>query len=667
MAHTEKSGKQDHGEASGSPTGVAISGSPSGVSLSGSPTDVETFSDRRSWFLQAYTPRILELLDQNPSINAHPEPGVPDVRTWIWNAQLLFASGLDEAGNDILKRAELHPCEFAPMLLTQILIKATGRLEAEVEDKIRNYLQEMLPRAASERIHPAMYNDNFSNMATYVLLVAGSLLNLPDYVSLGRSRLHELCDQLRRCGSVMEYGSPTYSPVNMLVLAETVEAAPDEETRRLALRCEERLWVEMATHYHAETGRLAGPYSRAYYIDAIGHTHLCSVLFWAVFGDQAFINPRTDLMPPDGRQVLHYGLDVLMLPNMGWLLLTTYHLPDHLTGIALHKQYPFSTSFMTECIPSDGLAYQQEDEPLCFYGGHRSRTETFMTAEYAMGTAQHQYHEGAIADTFHITCRNRTPATCLADTNVLYSRFLFNERIPGGKNKYAHYGLSDASSFRDEGRKICLQHRQTALVLYKPKYLERQQVRCARFALLVPLHHRDELSVWLGDRPVPPEGAVSEVPVPVFLSVHHACFAFLPTALTDFGRVHAIRVERQHQHLQISFYLYEGPDRAFDIQELANAQCGFVCMTGTLSEYGSMEAFMAHAGQAVISDRLELSAKMWTRRVRVQTPETELYMVYNPLTETVITATANKKPVGTEIFRSDMLDPSMIPFLGDGE
>ena len=168
---------------------------------------------------------------------------------------------------------------------------------------------------------------------------------------------------------------------------------------------------------------MAGPYSRAYYVDTVGHTHLSAGLFWAVLGDSAFINPKNDWAPLRPGIVLHYSLDALMMPNMGWQLHTEYHLPEHLYQLALHKQYPFETEFMTECIPSDGLAYVEPDLPFCFYGGHRSPVYTWMTAEYAMGSAQNQYHEGAISESFHITCRNKDEAHGLPDTNVLYSRF----------------------------------------------------------------------------------------------------------------------------------------------------------------------------------------------------------------------------------------------------
>ena len=261
-------------------------------------TDDFGFSARRTAYYEACVPRILTRLAAHRPIRRQPLAGDPDVRSWAWNAQILFEAGEPAAANEILRRAELYPCEFMPMIQTQILAKYQDRLDADVAEKAETYVRDMRPRAASERIHPSMYNDNFGNMALYVLLVAGSRFGLPEYADLGRIRLEELCDQFRRCGTVMEYGSPTYSPINLYVLAEIANHAPDAEIREKALRCEERLWVEAVTHYHAESGRMAGPYSRAYYIDTVGHAHLANGLFWAVLGDTAFINPVNDLLPP---------------------------------------------------------------------------------------------------------------------------------------------------------------------------------------------------------------------------------------------------------------------------------------------------------------------------------------------------------------------------------
>ena len=288
-----------------------------------------------------------------------------------------------------------------------------------------------------------------------------------------------------------------------------------------------------------------------------------------------------------------------------------------------------------------------------------------MTSEYAMGSAQCQYHEGAISETFHITCRNRDEARCLPDTQVLYSRLVFNEKQPGRTNHYAYYGMSDVCNWREEGRKFCLQKRNTALVVYKPKYLERLHVSSLKTSLMIPVHFRDNIDLWLGDAPVHGFTAESESPEPVFVRIHKAWFAFLPLTVTNLGRRRAMRIERSHDHVQVAWYLYEGEDRAFEVETLANAQAGFVCIAGTEAEFGKMEAFMAHARATVIEDRMEESAKMWSRRIKVRTPDTELFFVYNPLTEAVITATADKRPVGMHVFRSDMVPAERIPFLAD--
>jgi len=283
------------------------------------------------------------------------------------------------------------------MNFTQLFKKYPHLIEPDVAKKLKEYILGILPYGADERIHIAMYNDNFAGMAIYTLLVAGEMFGLPKYFDIGLEKLKGVSDYFHRCGAIMEYCSCTYTPIDTLCYAEMANHLENEEAREIALKCEERMWVEIATHYHPESSRLAGPYSRSYTIDMVGHPHLFTGLAWYVFGDRVFANPILDLFNPPKKQMMHNGLENLTLPNIAWIINTDFHCPKYLENLAFNKNYPYETEYITECIPSNytnnlptGHIYE--------YPGIRGRNYTYMTEEFAMGTAFSQFHEGSISD-----------------------------------------------------------------------------------------------------------------------------------------------------------------------------------------------------------------------------------------------------------------------------
>jgi hypothetical protein len=221
---------------------------------------------------------------------------------------------------------------------------------------------------------------------------------------------------------------------------------------------------------------------------------------------------------------------------------------------------------------------------------------------------------------------------------------------------------NDPSAFHDEGRKFGIQHEGTSMVVYKPMHIERAAVKSAKLSVMIPCHFFEDFEIYAGDLSVSGFSFASAVPVPVFVRAYKSCFAFIPLTLTDFGREAAVKITKENEYLMISFYNYEGVERSFEIKELVNAQSGFVCIAKTLGEAGTFGAFMDYAKAAVIQDYLELSAKMYTRRVKYSNRDVELNFVHNPETESCIVYTANKKPKGMHIFKEDMINRE-IPFL----
>ncbi|MDX1359332.1 MAG: hypothetical protein R3232_10920, partial [Clostridia bacterium] len=517
---------------------------------------------RRKQYNRKYLEHMLEVITPDGK-----SPGLAapiGCREIAWHCFPLLEAGGPYAkrANSILRNMQFKSCHFMPMNFTQMLKRYSGLIEPDVEEKLKAYIIEHLPLAAADRIHISMYNDNFAGMAIYTLLVAGELFSMPEYFGKGLEKLCEVRNLFMRCGTLMEYGSNTYTPVDTLCYAEIANHIENEEAREIALKCEERMWVEIATHYHPETSRLAGPYSRSYCIDSIGHPHLFSGLAWYVFGDDVFANPMLDLFDPPDEQYMHGGLENLTLPNIAWIVNAEYHCPEYLFNHAFNKSYPYVAEYITECIPSN--VYREVPEDLLHeYPGVRGRNYTYMTEEFAMGTSEVQFNGGSMTDSFHITYRNRENAKRLFDTGVIYTKYIFNDRLPGQDNEYSIFGKVGYMGFRDEGRKYCIQDKGTAMVSYKPKQYEKENVSSAKLSIMIPVHFFDDFDIYAGDERVESLPFSSKNSCIIYMKVCNSYFAFIPMDVTDLGRKNFMRIERAAGHIMISFFNYEGETRSF--------------------------------------------------------------------------------------------------------
>ncbi len=616
--------------------------------------------ERRDLYNEKYIDFMLNVITpEGKSVGLENPIGFREV---LWHCFPLFEKGGEYAkrANSIIRNTEFKMCHFMPMNFTQLLKKYPHLIEPDVEKKLKDYILKILPHGTDERIHIAMYNDNFAGMAIYTLLVAGEMFGLQEYFDIGMEKLKEVRDYFHRCGAIMEYCSCTYTPIDTLCYAEMANHLENEEAREIALMCEERMWVEIATHYHPETSRLAGPYSRSYTIDMVGHPHLFAGLAWYVFGDRVFANPILDLFQPHEKQMMHNGLENLTLPNIAWLINIDYHCPEYLEQLAFNKKYPYETEYMTECIPSN----YADDLPVGHifeYPGIRGRNCTYMTEEFAMGTAFSQFHEGAISDSFTISYRNKDDATRLYDTGVIFSQYIFNDRLPGGDNEYAIFGKVNYTGFHDEGRKFGLQDKGVSLVTYKAKPYELELVSSAKVSIVIPVHFFDDVKLHnqSGDLiNMPYESDTTEA---IYVNIHKAYFAFIPLEVTDFGTDIKVKIERAGDYILISYYNYSGVARSFSEHELIHLQNGFVCIAE--SGCDSMDEFIAEASEYSLKDKLEKQESAWFRKVQFKNSKTELNLMFSPLSEGIFVSTINRRPTGMQVLRADGLDLNMVPFL----
>lgn len=630
--------------------------------------------ERRKLLIDLYLRQMGDVIDDD--LAWHGNEAEMGMREKIWHCLALLEGSEAQAGraNLILERLKLEPCHFAPMNCMQLLLKHGDALSPAVAAKLEEYVRASLERLSSPSIHFTMYNDNFASMAAFTLLTAGERFGDGRAFEAGREKLMGLRDRYMRCGALMEYCSSTYLSITITCLAEMYNYVKDGTVRNIAIQCEERAWAEAASHFHAPSGHLAGPYSRAYTIDTLGNPSGIHILFYAMFGDAIIVNPVRDMFPYREGMVVHHGMERLMWPSVVWSVSGVCHCPEYLGRLLLDKTYPYTAVARAECLPSltEGTRLDESTgEPVPVgnpyeYQGTAGPIYTYMTREYALGTAWSQYHDGGLSESFYAVYRKKAPARDFTDTGVVFSRYIINDRQPETKIQYSVYGLSDGNiGFRDEGRKLGIQSGSCSLMAYKPKQFEAHSIRSMKLSILFPCHFSEPEEVWIGGEKLESLSGESREPSTVFVKDGAVYMAFTPLALTDHGRRAAVRVEKAGRYAMISFYNYEGEARPFGVNDLFLTSSGFVANFGDAAEAGSFGDFRKRMGEYCLSDRVERSEGGYTRWIRYRRGGTDLHLAFSPMSEGVMVAAVNGRPRLEPVFSAGGIDTERLPFMRD--
>jgi hypothetical protein len=634
--------------------------------------DTRTQLERRKQLFGLYLKQMGDIIGDDGAW--HGSEAEMGMRERLWHCMALLEGNPVQIkrANLILERLSMEPCHFAPMNSMQLLLQYGDRLSRSVIDKLEGYVKSSLERQADERIHFTMYNDNFASMATFTLLSAGERFGNKRSFEAGREKLRGMAERYMRCGALMEYCSTTYLSITITCMAEIYNWVKDEAVRGMALKCEERAWAEAASHFHAPSGHMAGPYSRAYTIDTLGNPSGVNCLFYAVFGDGIIVNPVQDMFPYREGMVVHHSMERLMWPAMIWSLSGVCHCPAYLGRLLLHKPYPYTAMARAEYLPSltDGTRLDEstgEEVPVgnaLEYQGSSGPIYTYMTEDYAMGTAWSQVHDGGLCESFHAVYRKKAPACDFTDTGVAFSRYIINGKLPETKIQYSVYGLSDGNiGFRDEGRKFGIQHGNCSLMVYKPKQFEAHSIRSMKLSILLPCHFSKPDEIWIGGEKLKSFAGESAEPQTVFVKDGTVCMAFTPLALTDHGRQAAVRVEEAGRYVFVSFYNYEGEARPFTAKELFLTCSGFVANIGSAADSGGFGEFMAGVGDYTLSDRLERSEGGYTRWIRYKRRGLDLHFAYSPISEGIMVAAVNGRPRPEPVFSAGGIVTEKLPFM----
>jgi hypothetical protein len=226
------------------------------------------------------------------------------------------------------------------------------------------------------------------------------------------------------------------------------------------------------------------------------------------------------------------------------------------------------------------------------------------------------------------------------------------------------YGEADGFyNYRDEARKFGLQHKDCSLMVYKPKQFEAHCISSLKLSIMLPVHFNDVEEVWIGRTKLEDKKGESIEPQTVFVKDGPVYMAFTPLKLTDHGRNAAVKVDTVNNYLMLSFYNYEGTEKAFDVKELFLTASGFVTLFKSADEYGSFEEFIEEALDYTLLDDTTVDENGYTRWIRFARKECKLEFAYSPISEGIMIATVNGRPRPEPVLTATGLDISRVPLL----
>jgi hypothetical protein len=532
----------------------------------------------------------------------------PGGRERLWHAMsLLESEATRDKGNAVIREAfamrgrkELGSfSHFEFTASTQLLARDKGELTPENHALLTGLVTETFARRGP--IRWLGYNDNFPAMDNVVATLGGEMLDDKNSRERGLDGMQKLLEYFVRRGLLAEYTSSTYSPVTLACFADIAEYARDAEARRMALEIEHHVWLDLATHFHAPTDILAGPHSRAYNVDSVGHLHQFHMLFYQVFGDKLWLNPKRFLFPPIEKQEIHHDGDVpFMQCSNVWIAGPTYHPRAEIERIAFSKPFPYRVTGTSEHGTATGVVmnlsasgkFEASSEVMEYAGGELVCT-TYMMPDYAVGSATVQFHDGNQTDTFFVNYRRAANAQSIRDTGTIFCRYTVNDDGPGREWTDPRSGERSRDLLADSGRVRAVQKDGTVLALYQAKAQFLDDYKALRLTVVLPEFYRELKRV-----------EVTNDPDMVWVEDEFLFASFRPLILTNRGRKGAVRVERENGYAAIQLVNYEGPPRRFTRKELLETCNGFVAEIGSRAEYGNFDRFKARVLEGRVEDEM---------------------------------------------------------------
>ncbi len=575
-------------------------------------------------------------------------------RDTYWYAIALLFDKQDERrlfGTQLLATLEPEDATHTPATLLAILHRLPGMLAPPLAARLEQSIHDRLVEAATCDFHDGNVNHPLAAYAT--LILGGERFTELWAVDLGCRRLKAFqhrsgdhCGTRLRQSEMSEYNSPTYTALDLWFLSLVAEHARSAEAKQLALFLEQRLWVDVAMHFHFPSQQFAGPHSRSYADDSMGGCSALHFTMAAAYGDRLFIEPALCYRYNHPSTLVQNAL-VAILP---------FHVPELARSIAWHKPLPYefrkitygesyhenSRRMTNASAPGDGQFAFDED----VYPGGWSDLTTYMTEEYALGSASMPYVNAGHADSLMLRIRRDGEIRGLSDFRSAYTRGVFNGSRVGEKND-CHVARTaiDESYLYEEGRCATYQHKNKIIACYTPKRAGHCGVKSFRTDLLFTYHAPFD-TLLVNGTPVSEFPFSCAGPARICFRDYRTFGLILPLQPSPSPSARPVKIWRCGDYLMVSMYNYDGPARDFSRHALNSWWTGFVLELSTSAET-TWEEFLRDAERASVEQNVHDGM---LRTVCYISGEDAMEFTYDPFKESILARRWNGMPDCEEHF-----------------
>jgi hypothetical protein len=587
-------------------------------------------------------------------------------RDTCWYAiSLLFAEGRSGEGQQLLASLHAEDGTHTPATMLAILLRIPDLLPESVRAHLDGEILGRLDEAAGTVWKDGNVNHPLAAYAT--LILGGERYGEPWATALGLRRLQEFRRRIgehrsrfRRQAEMSEYNSPTYTALTLWWLALTAEHATSDDARSLARFLEERLWIDIAMHFHAPSQQLSGPHSRSYMEDSTGGFSAVHCTMLAALDHEIFISPDIPVRYNHPSALLQNAL-VAILP---------YHVPDLARklfwkpfpygfrkttyGEAYHENSRRSASPDTQTMlrrmhgAEEGGTHNDTGTPSAFddeaYHGGWSELTTFMTEEYALGSASLPYVNAGHADAVMLRIRRNSRIASAGDFRSFFTRGVYNGARIGERN-FCHVTQAeiDECYLYEEGRSATYQRENRIIVCYAPKRAGHLGVSSFHLNLLITYPVPFDTLLVNGKEvtdfpfPCPPDATICFRDFQTFGLI-------LLAPPVPAAREPAL-LRRTGDFLELSLSNYDGPPRGFSRHDINGWKTAFAMELATSSEI-SWEEFLKHSGTC----RLREEADGAVRRLTFSSGTNVMEFGYDPYREEILSRRWNGAWDGTDHF-----------------
>lgn len=190
--------------------------------------------------------KVLSLQETNPASKTY---GI-----WSWYLEEPLAK---------MRTPDFNWADFGGTTLLQVTRDHRSRLPADLARAVDAAIGHCL-RCIKKRNSPPSYT-NIAVVGSYVTLIGGETLNLPEFLNYGRERLKRFYEYTLANGTFEEYNSPGYTMLALRELTRIKADTTDPEAQKIIDSLLRTAWTEVARHFHAPTRLWAGPHSRCYH------------------------------------------------------------------------------------------------------------------------------------------------------------------------------------------------------------------------------------------------------------------------------------------------------------------------------------------------------------------------------------------------------------------